>query len=134
MSFGVSEVTLRFCGVTTSVIGANSPLFEWIRLDVELNKDFSYSSGKGFLTTGPQIETGNVPSEWHVAPRQTSRRIIGISWCDPMEETAGCIVIYPSPTYYELHSPFTLFIANAKTLRMESAPMHDPKPYMNLTM
>ncbi|TYK15032.1 hypothetical protein E5676_scaffold45G00740 [Cucumis melo var. makuwa] len=38
-------VTLRFSGVTASVVGANSPLFGWIRLDVELNKDFSYSSG-----------------------------------------------------------------------------------------
>ncbi|TYK26816.1 hypothetical protein E5676_scaffold260G00010 [Cucumis melo var. makuwa] len=56
----VSEVTLRFWGVATSVVGTNSPLFGWIRLDVELNKDFSYSSGKGFLTTGPQAETGNV--------------------------------------------------------------------------
>ncbi|KAA0040200.1 hypothetical protein E5676_scaffold190G00240 [Cucumis melo var. makuwa] len=59
-SSGVSEVTLRFWGVTASVVGANSPLFGWIRLNVELNKDFSYSSGKGFLTTGPQTETGNV--------------------------------------------------------------------------
>ncbi|TYK05034.1 gag-protease polyprotein [Cucumis melo var. makuwa] len=40
----VREVTFRFWGVTTSVVGANSPLFGWIRLDVELNKDFSYSS------------------------------------------------------------------------------------------
>ncbi|TYK22833.1 hypothetical protein E5676_scaffold115G00100 [Cucumis melo var. makuwa] len=43
-----------------SVVGTNSPLFEWIRLDVELNKDFSYSLGKGFLTTGPRTETENV--------------------------------------------------------------------------
>ncbi|KAA0055514.1 Ulp1-like peptidase [Cucumis melo var. makuwa] len=56
----VSEVTLRFWGVTTSVVGANSLLFGWIRLDVKLNRDFSYSSCKGFLTTGPQIDTGNV--------------------------------------------------------------------------
>ncbi|KAA0067946.1 SH3 domain-containing protein C23A1.17-like [Cucumis melo var. makuwa] len=51
----VSEVTLRFWGVTASVVGANSPLFGWIRLDVELNKDFSYSSvnfiyGVAYLT------------------------------------------------------------------------------------
>ncbi|KAA0041631.1 hypothetical protein E5676_scaffold242G00130 [Cucumis melo var. makuwa] len=59
-SLGVSDVTLRFSGVTASVVGANSPLFGWIRLDVELNKNFSYSSGKGFSTTGPQTETGNV--------------------------------------------------------------------------
>ncbi|KAA0034011.1 hypothetical protein E5676_scaffold1418G00150 [Cucumis melo var. makuwa] len=56
----VSEVTLRFWGITASVVGANSPLFGGIRLDVELNKDFSYSLGKGFLTTGPQTEIGNV--------------------------------------------------------------------------
>ncbi|KAA0051543.1 pol protein [Cucumis melo var. makuwa] len=58
----VTEVTLRFWGVTTSVVGANSPLFGWIRLDVELNKNFSYSSGKGFLTTGPQTEVRNLKS------------------------------------------------------------------------
>ncbi|TYK27672.1 hypothetical protein E5676_scaffold569G00130 [Cucumis melo var. makuwa] len=56
----VSEVTLRFWGVMASVVGRNSPLFGWICLDVELNKDFSYTSGKGFLTTGPRTETGNV--------------------------------------------------------------------------
>ncbi|KAA0063707.1 gag/pol protein [Cucumis melo var. makuwa] len=52
----VSEETLRFWGVTASVVGANSPLFGWICLDVELNKDFSYSSGNGMargtLATG----------------------------------------------------------------------------------
>ncbi|TYK07757.1 hypothetical protein E5676_scaffold1737G00290 [Cucumis melo var. makuwa] len=42
---GVSEVMLRFWGVTASVVGTNSPLFGWIHLDVVLNKDFSYSSG-----------------------------------------------------------------------------------------
>ncbi|TYK18639.1 hypothetical protein E5676_scaffold119G001810 [Cucumis melo var. makuwa] len=31
------------------------------------------------------------PSEGNVAPGQTSRRIIGISRCDLMEETVGCI-------------------------------------------
>ncbi|KAA0050680.1 hypothetical protein E6C27_scaffold673G001650 [Cucumis melo var. makuwa] len=41
----VSEVMLRFWGVTASVVGTNSPLFGWIHLDVVLNKDFSYSSG-----------------------------------------------------------------------------------------
>ncbi|KAA0045421.1 pol protein [Cucumis melo var. makuwa] len=56
----VREVTLEFWGFTTSVVGANSPLLGWNHLDVELNKDFSYNSGKGFLTTGPQPETGNV--------------------------------------------------------------------------
>ncbi|KAA0026032.1 gag-protease polyprotein [Cucumis melo var. makuwa] len=45
LSPGVSEVTLEFMSVTASVVGTNSPLFGWIRLDVELNKDFSYSSG-----------------------------------------------------------------------------------------
>ncbi|TYK18023.1 hypothetical protein E5676_scaffold306G003420 [Cucumis melo var. makuwa] len=53
----VSKVTLRFWSVTVSVVGANSPLFGWICLDVELNNDFTYSSGKGFLTTGPQTGT-----------------------------------------------------------------------------
>ncbi|TYJ96574.1 uncharacterized protein E5676_scaffold791G00040 [Cucumis melo var. makuwa] len=48
-----------------------------------------------------------------------------------MEEIVGCIVIYPSPTYYELLPLFTLFVAHANTLRMESAPMHDPNPFMN---
>ncbi|TYK14163.1 ty3-gypsy retrotransposon protein [Cucumis melo var. makuwa] len=41
------EVTLEFRSVTTSVVGTNSPLFEWIRLDVELNKEFSYISDCG---------------------------------------------------------------------------------------
>ncbi|TYK09527.1 hypothetical protein E5676_scaffold757G00030 [Cucumis melo var. makuwa] len=36
---------LEFWDCTTSVVGANSPLFGWIRLDVELNKDLSYISG-----------------------------------------------------------------------------------------
>ncbi|TYK26210.1 hypothetical protein E5676_scaffold111G001390 [Cucumis melo var. makuwa] len=58
-----SAVTLEFWGFTTSTVGANSPLLGWIRVDVELNKDFSYSSGKGFLTTGPQTETGNVVTD-----------------------------------------------------------------------
>ncbi|KAA0068152.1 hypothetical protein E6C27_scaffold238G001190 [Cucumis melo var. makuwa] len=42
---GVREVTLKFWGFTASVVGANSPLLGWIRLDVELSKDFSYISG-----------------------------------------------------------------------------------------
>ncbi|KAA0067506.1 mucin-19-like isoform X6 [Cucumis melo var. makuwa] len=50
VTLGVSEVTLGFWGVTARVVGANSPLFGWIRLDVELNKDFSYSSGAMLLT------------------------------------------------------------------------------------
>ncbi|KAA0051683.1 hypothetical protein E5676_scaffold234G00210 [Cucumis melo var. makuwa] len=33
---------LRFWGVTASVFGANSPLFGWICVNVELNKDLSY--------------------------------------------------------------------------------------------
>ncbi|KAA0037354.1 hypothetical protein E6C27_scaffold278G00480 [Cucumis melo var. makuwa] len=41
----VSKVTLRFSGVTASVVGTNSPLFGRIRLGVQLNKDFSYSLG-----------------------------------------------------------------------------------------
>ncbi|KAA0032317.1 hypothetical protein E6C27_scaffold219G001740 [Cucumis melo var. makuwa] len=40
----VREVKLEFWGFTASVVGANSPLFGCIRLDVELNKDISYSS------------------------------------------------------------------------------------------
>ncbi|TYK31664.1 pol protein [Cucumis melo var. makuwa] len=43
----VSEVTLRFWGVTASVVGTNSPLF-------------GYSLSKGFLTTGPRTEIENV--------------------------------------------------------------------------
>ncbi|KAA0032012.1 mucin-19-like isoform X6 [Cucumis melo var. makuwa] len=46
----VREVTLEFRSVTTSVVGANSSLFGWICLDVELNKDCSYSSGAMLLT------------------------------------------------------------------------------------
>ncbi|TYK31666.1 hypothetical protein E5676_scaffold398G00180 [Cucumis melo var. makuwa] len=38
----------------------SSVVVAWIRLDVELNKDFNYRSGKRFLTTGPRTETGNV--------------------------------------------------------------------------
>ncbi|KAA0048091.1 hypothetical protein E6C27_scaffold385G001670 [Cucumis melo var. makuwa] len=37
-------------------VGANSPLLGWIHLDADMNKDFSYISDKGFLTTGPQTE------------------------------------------------------------------------------
>ncbi|KAA0056233.1 hypothetical protein E6C27_scaffold41454G00010 [Cucumis melo var. makuwa] len=53
-------MTLEFRSVTTSVVGTNSPLFGWICLDVELNKQFSHISVKEFLTTGPRTETGNV--------------------------------------------------------------------------
>ncbi|TYJ98658.1 hypothetical protein E5676_scaffold507G00480 [Cucumis melo var. makuwa] len=56
----VREVTLELRSVTASVVRTNSPLFGWIRLDVKLNKKFSYISGKGFLTTVPWTETGNV--------------------------------------------------------------------------
>ncbi|KAA0048100.1 putative 22 kDa kafirin cluster [Cucumis melo var. makuwa] len=38
-------------------VGANSPLLGWIHLDADMNKDFSYISDKGFLTTRPQTET-----------------------------------------------------------------------------
>ncbi|KAA0067876.1 hypothetical protein E6C27_scaffold138G00300 [Cucumis melo var. makuwa] len=38
----VSKVTLEFRSATASVVGTNSLLFGMIRLDVELNKDFSY--------------------------------------------------------------------------------------------
>ncbi|TYK05535.1 hypothetical protein E5676_scaffold178G00420 [Cucumis melo var. makuwa] len=42
-------------------LSGDSPLLlGWIRVDVEVNKDFSDSSGKGFLTTGPSTKTGNV--------------------------------------------------------------------------
>ncbi|KAA0051540.1 ty3-gypsy retrotransposon protein [Cucumis melo var. makuwa] len=51
----VNEVTLKFWGVTASVVGANSPLFGWIRLDVELNKDFSYSSDDLVWTVGVTV-------------------------------------------------------------------------------
>ncbi|TYK03424.1 hypothetical protein E5676_scaffold121G00220 [Cucumis melo var. makuwa] len=40
-----SEVTLEFLGFTTCVVWSNSPLLGWMRLDVDLNKDFSYISG-----------------------------------------------------------------------------------------
>ncbi|KAA0059774.1 hypothetical protein E5676_scaffold896G00300 [Cucumis melo var. makuwa] len=46
-----------------SLVGDSPPLLRWIRVDVELNKDFSYSSGKGFLTIGPQTENGNYTIE-----------------------------------------------------------------------
>ncbi|TYK17672.1 hypothetical protein E5676_scaffold2434G00010 [Cucumis melo var. makuwa] len=53
----VVEVTLKFRSFTVSAVGANSPLLGWIHLFADLNKDFSYISGKGFLTTRPQTET-----------------------------------------------------------------------------
>ncbi|KAA0042017.1 Cysteine-rich RLK (RECEPTOR-like protein kinase) 8 [Cucumis melo var. makuwa] len=40
----------RVLGFTASVVEVNSPLFGWICLDIELNKDFSYSSGAMLLT------------------------------------------------------------------------------------
>ncbi|KAA0037236.1 hypothetical protein E5676_scaffold832G00090 [Cucumis melo var. makuwa] len=49
----VREVTLEFWGFTPSALGANSPLLGWNRLDVEFNKDFSYSSGKGMARGRP---------------------------------------------------------------------------------
>ncbi|TYK17123.1 hypothetical protein E5676_scaffold1032G00600 [Cucumis melo var. makuwa] len=47
-------------GFTADLVEDIPPLLGWIRVDVELNKGFSNISSKGFLTTGPQIETGNV--------------------------------------------------------------------------
>ncbi|TYK13744.1 pol protein [Cucumis melo var. makuwa] len=63
-----SEVTLEFRSVTASLVGTNSPLFgksvevTW-NVDLfgrGLEQDFSYIPSKGFLTTGPRIEAGNV--------------------------------------------------------------------------
>ncbi|KAA0035751.1 hypothetical protein E6C27_scaffold403G00230 [Cucumis melo var. makuwa] len=41
----VREVALEFLGFTTGLVGDSPPLLGWIRLDVELNKDFSNISG-----------------------------------------------------------------------------------------
>ncbi|TYK26010.1 hypothetical protein E5676_scaffold1567G00150 [Cucumis melo var. makuwa] len=49
----VREVTLEFWGFTTSEVGANSLMLGWIRVDVELNKDFNYSSGNGMARGRP---------------------------------------------------------------------------------
>ena len=51
-----------------------------------------------------------------------------------MEETVWCAATYPSPTYYKLLSLFTLILIHANTLRRESAPMHDAKPCIDLTV
>ncbi|TYK29872.1 hypothetical protein E5676_scaffold208G001230 [Cucumis melo var. makuwa] len=75
-----SEEMLEFRSVTASVVGTNSPLFEWIRLDVELNKEFSYISGKGFLTTGPRTKTGNVDTGYELCRGGTKG--LEISWVD----------------------------------------------------
>ncbi|KAA0047214.1 hypothetical protein E5676_scaffold1109G00010 [Cucumis melo var. makuwa] len=76
----VSEVTLEFRSVTASVVGTNSPLFGWIHLDVELNKEFCYISGKGFLTTGPWTDTGNVDTDYELCRGGTKG--LEISWVD----------------------------------------------------
>ena len=46
-----------------------------------------------------------------------------ISRCDLVEETVGCVITYPSPTYYELLILFTLILIHANTLRMEYGSM-----------
>ncbi|TYK27070.1 hypothetical protein E5676_scaffold95G00700 [Cucumis melo var. makuwa] len=46
-SIGVREVALKFLGFTTTLVGDSAPLLGLIRLDVELNKDFSNISGNG---------------------------------------------------------------------------------------
>ncbi|KAA0049644.1 pol protein [Cucumis melo var. makuwa] len=43
----LTEVTLEFFGFTASLVGVNSPLLGWFCFDADLNKNFSYISGKG---------------------------------------------------------------------------------------
>ncbi|KAA0060063.1 hypothetical protein E6C27_scaffold160G00260 [Cucumis melo var. makuwa] len=83
-----SEETLEFRSVTASVVGTNSPLFGWIRLNVELNKEFSYISGKGFLTTGPRTETGNVDTGYELCRGGTKG--LEISWVDCVYAVERC--------------------------------------------
>ncbi|KAA0062819.1 hypothetical protein E5676_scaffold986G00220 [Cucumis melo var. makuwa] len=54
-----SEVTLEFRSVTASVVGTNSSLFGWIRLDVELNKELATFQVRDFLLLdlGSRLET-----------------------------------------------------------------------------
>ncbi|TYJ97661.1 hypothetical protein E5676_scaffold37G00260 [Cucumis melo var. makuwa] len=47
------EVTLGFFGFTANLVGVNYPLLGWIRLDANLNKNFSYISGNGMARGRP---------------------------------------------------------------------------------
>ncbi|TYK02316.1 ty3-gypsy retrotransposon protein [Cucumis melo var. makuwa] len=57
---GISELTLKFSGFTAGLIGDSSPLLRGDSLGVDSIKGHNQVSGKGFLTTGPRIEAGNV--------------------------------------------------------------------------
>ncbi|KAA0053323.1 hypothetical protein E6C27_scaffold102G001480 [Cucumis melo var. makuwa] len=49
-----AEVAVKFLGFTIGLVGDSPPLLGWIRLDVELNKDFSNISGTVSFGT-PQL-------------------------------------------------------------------------------
>ncbi|KAA0025365.1 hypothetical protein E6C27_scaffold1204G00490 [Cucumis melo var. makuwa] len=52
---GIRELTLKFAGSATGLIGDSSPF-----LGVDSIEGHNQVSGKGFPTTGPRIEVGNV--------------------------------------------------------------------------
>ncbi|KAA0065422.1 ty3-gypsy retrotransposon protein [Cucumis melo var. makuwa] len=56
---GIRDLMLKFSGPTASSIG-DSSLYSGDSLSVDSIKRHNQVSGKGFLTTGPQIEAGNV--------------------------------------------------------------------------
>ncbi|KAA0065812.1 ty3-gypsy retrotransposon protein [Cucumis melo var. makuwa] len=57
---GIRELTLKFSDSAAGLIGDSSPLLGVDSLGVDSIKGHNQVSGKGFLTTGPRIEAGNV--------------------------------------------------------------------------
>ncbi|TYK08742.1 ty3-gypsy retrotransposon protein [Cucumis melo var. makuwa] len=57
--FGIRELTLKFSGFAVGLFG-DSSLYSVDSLGVDSIKGHSQVSSKGFLTTGPRIEAGNV--------------------------------------------------------------------------
>ncbi|KAA0051714.1 gag-protease polyprotein [Cucumis melo var. makuwa] len=57
---GIRELTLKFSSSAAGLIGDSSPLLGWISLSVDSIKGHNQVSSKGFLTTVPRIEAGNV--------------------------------------------------------------------------
>ncbi|KAA0056322.1 hypothetical protein E5676_scaffold11G001010 [Cucumis melo var. makuwa] len=87
----VRDVTLEFMGFTRSVVGANSPLLGWIRLDIELNRNFSYILGKGMARGRPARDKKDAYS---CRPRCYGAEVRGFDYVD-----AGAAAAYLASSY-----------------------------------
>ncbi|KAA0040134.1 hypothetical protein E6C27_scaffold768G00020 [Cucumis melo var. makuwa] len=89
-SHGIKELTFKFSGSVAGLFGDSFPF-----LGVDSIERHNRVSGKGFLTTGPRIEAGNVVTHrgLHVTrPLVVACVLSGVRSCLRIDPDAGCSV------------------------------------------